>query len=51
MRPNPRYGHVTKYLGEASPFVFELFINVREAGGFIGVHSGGWKAGLASPGR
>ena len=40
------YGHVAKYLGKASPFVFELFVNVREAGGFIGVHSGGWKAGL-----
>ena len=23
------YGRVTKYLGNASPFVFELFINVR----------------------
>lgn len=40
------YGHVAKYLGRASPFVFELFINTRNRGGFIGVHSGGWKAGI-----
>jgi len=32
------YGHVTHYLGKASPFVFELFINIRGPGGFIGVH-------------
>jgi hypothetical protein len=31
-----RYGRVAKYLGRASPFVFELFINVRNPGGFIG---------------
>jgi hypothetical protein len=33
---------VRHYLGPSTkPYVYEIFINVRESGGYIGVHSGG----------
>lgn len=35
-------GQVRHYLGSSTkPYIYEIFINVREAGGYIGVHSGG----------
>lgn len=34
--------HVRHYLGPSTkPYIYEIFINVRESGGYIGVHSGG----------
>ena len=33
---------VSHYLGPSTkPYIYEIFVNVREAGGYIGVHSGG----------
>jgi ectoine hydroxylase-related dioxygenase (phytanoyl-CoA dioxygenase family) len=33
---------VRHYLGPSTrPYIYEIFVNVREAGGYIGVHSGG----------
>ena len=48
-----RYPLVQKYLGKGTPFVHELFANVRGPGGFIGIHSGGWTSAgqrLGTPG-
>ena len=48
-----RYPLVKKYLGKGTPFVHELFANVRGPGGFIGIHSGGWTSAgqrLGTPG-
>ena len=37
---------VRHYLGESGgPFIHECFLNLRGKGGYIGVHSGGWKLG------
>jgi hypothetical protein len=47
------YPLVKKYLGQGTPFVHELFANVRGPGGFIGIHSGGWTSAgqhLGTPG-
>lgn len=34
--------HVRHYLGPSTkPYIYEIFINIREQGGYIGVHSGG----------
>ena len=39
-------GLVRHYLGEhGRPFINECFLNLRGKGGYIGVHSGGWKLG------
>ena len=35
------YDLVEYYLGRGTPFMHELFLNVRGPGGYIGVHSGG----------
>ena len=35
------FGRVEHYLGSFTPFIHELFINIRGPGGFIGCHSGG----------
>jgi hypothetical protein len=35
------WGWVQHFLGEAEPFMHEMFLNVRGRGGYIGVHSGG----------
>ena len=38
--------HVRHYLGPSTvPYINEIFINVRESGGYIGVHSGGHNVG------
>ena len=35
------FGRVQHYLGSFTPFIHELFINLRGPGGYIGCHSGG----------
>ncbi len=35
------FGRVEHYLGSFTPFIHELFINLRGPGGYIGCHSGG----------
>jgi hypothetical protein len=42
---NPAWiGLVRRYLGEVNePYINEEFLNVRGQGGYIGVHSGGWR--------
>ena len=35
------FGRVEHYLGAFTPFVHEMFVNLRGPGGYIGCHSGG----------
>ncbi len=37
-------GLVRHYLGANEPFIHEDFLNLRGKGGYIGIHSGGWKS-------